>query len=86
MTPILHLQAILHQQASMPGRTETGELAHLGAGVGVRKTQLTPGHVMLLQALQEPGDVQAQAAHNLAHKLVADTWNVGGLLNLRAQL
>lgn len=52
----------------------------------MRKTQLTSGHVMLLQALQESGDVQAQAAHNLAHKLVADTWNVGGLLNLRAQL
>ncbi len=52
----------------------------------MRQAELTAGHVMLLQALEEAGDVQAQAAHDLAHKLVADAGDVGGLLDLRAQL
>lgn len=58
------------------------ENGYLGAGVGVRQSQLTPRHVVLFQALQEPGDVQAQAAHNLTHKLIADAGDVGGLLDL----
>ena len=66
-------QPILQQQK---------QKTHLGAGVGVRKAELTPGHVMLFQALEEPGDVQSQAAHDLAHKLVADAWDVCRLLDL----
>ena len=60
----------------------TRQIAHLGTGVGVRKAELTPGHVMLFQTLEEAGDVQAQAAHDLAHKLVADAWDVGVFLDL----
>ena len=60
--------------------------AHLGAGVGVGQAELAPGHVMLLQVLEEAGDVQAQAAHNLGHELIAHAGNVSGLLDLGAQL
>ena len=52
----------------------------------MREAELAAIHVVLLQALEEAGDVQAQAAHDLPHKLVADAGDVRGLLHLRAQL
>ena len=59
---------------------------HLGARVGVREAQLAAPQVQLLQALQEPGRVQAHPAHDLADELVAGAGDLGGLLDLAAQL